>query len=228
MATVWVVVAVVVVVGWWVWRRRTSSPPAISRGLAMPSPTAGAPPPAPSAVAEVAVRRPVLPSGEDVKDRESKRDVTTQQDENERTNEVGLYHYALSYWKAASFLAPADLGTTHPDAPVSFLHYQAMELFLKSFLRLHGHTVGQLRTIGHRIDKLAKLSVERGLHLEDEDHAVISLATTDVVLRARYIRTGPFSIPTSEARDRTCKSLRQSVGDALIVAGKPIRPFLRD
>jgi hypothetical protein len=38
------------------------------------------------------------------------------------------------------------------------------------------------------------------------------MADTDAVIEARYIHTGYFQRPSIEALDRTCVSLRDSVG----------------
>jgi hypothetical protein len=65
-------------------------------------------------------------------------------DDEERTNAMGLFNTANSYWKAAVALQKAKLKTRHSDDPVWFLYYHAIELYLKSFLRMHGHTVAAL------------------------------------------------------------------------------------
>ena len=73
----------------------------------------------------------------------------------DRTTDIGLYHYARSYRAAADHLRTVDLDVTHPRAPISFLYFHAVELYLKSFLRLHGLSVSKLQDIGHKAGSLA-------------------------------------------------------------------------
>lgn len=77
--------------------------------------------------------------------------------EDDRTTAVGLYHYARSYHDCTKVLEAAQVRTTHKDAPVSFLYFHAIELFLKAFLRLHGHTVEELeKRFRHDIKRMRK------------------------------------------------------------------------
>jgi len=142
----------------------------------------------------------------------------------EKTNEVGLYNYALSYFRAAQILAKADFDVTHPDAPTLNLYYHSVELFLKSFLVFKGKTIDDVKKIGHRVDCLAKTCGDLGLSFDDEDTVVIRLMSEDnTIIRARYIEVRCFIRPTIEALDRTCISLHSSVRKALKTAGRPVR-----
>ena len=152
--------------------------------------------------------------------------IDAEKDELERTTALGLFNVATSYWRAARCLQKEKLKTTHPGSPVSFLYYHAIELFLKAFLRHHGRTPRELRSkkFGHSTAALEHLASELGLFFEDEDREVLSLmAKTDAVIRSRYIQTGYFQWPHPGALDRTCKSLRKSVGEALKRDGVPVR-----
>ena len=147
-------------------------------------------------------------------------------DEDERSRPVGFFNVAESYWRAAVALENAKLKSTHPGSPISFLYYHAIELYLKSFLRMHGHSAHELRGrhFGHRTCCLSERAGALGLYFDDEDLEVFSLmSTTDAVIRSRYIQTGYFHWPTTKALDRTCKSLRRSVGQALKKSGIPLR-----
>lgn len=143
---------------------------------------------------------------------------------NEKTNEVGLYHYALSYFRAAQILAKADFEVTHPEAPTLHLYYHSVELFLKSFLVFKGNTIDDVKKIGHRVDCLATACGDLGLSFDDEDIDVIRVMSEgSTIIQARYIEVGRFVWPTIEALDRTCISLHSSVRKALKVAGRPVR-----
>jgi hypothetical protein len=145
-------------------------------------------------------------------------------DEIERTTPLGLFNYARAYFRSAEYLHAAQLRLTHPAAPVSFLFFHAMELYLKAFLLSQSLSIGSLKAIGHRLDKAGDKAIELGLVLMDEDKEVLDIiGDSDTVINARYIVTGAFSRPAEEALSRTCLSLDNSVGKKLIELGVPIR-----
>jgi HEPN domain-containing protein len=137
---------------------------------------------------------------------------------------LGWFNLAVSYRKAARHLASGEVGSTHPEMPVRFNYYHAIELLLKSFLVLHGYDEDRLRSIGHRVKNLAAEAAGKGLHFDDEDEDVIDLmAEGSTVIDARYLRVGAFQWPALEALERTAESLVDSVGSALRDAGHPVR-----
>ena len=146
-------------------------------------------------------------------------------DDEDRTNPTGLFNTAVSYWKSAAALERAKVKATHPDSPIRLLYYHAIELYLKAFLRQH-HSVRELasKKFGHDTGKLSCRAGELGLSFDDEDQAVFAhLSDGDTLIRARYIRTGPFRWPPLDALDRTCRSLHDGVGRALKARGLPVR-----
>jgi hypothetical protein len=148
-------------------------------------------------------------------------------DRDARTTAIGLYHYARSYHEAARALYNAKVQSTHPDAPVSYLYFHCIELFLKAYLRLHGHTVKQLESaFGHKIKRMKERASERGFDFMEEDLQVLAyMEKTDVVINSRYITTGAFERPSNEALDRTAASLRETVSSAIEqVAGIKVLP----
>jgi hypothetical protein len=143
----------------------------------------------------------------------------------DRTTALGLFNYARSYRGSADHLLLAKLKLTHPHAPLTFLYYHAIELFLKAYLRSQDHSVDQLKQVGHRINKLAAKAQSCGLILDDEDKEVLSLvAEADNVIRSRYIETGAFTRPEEEALSRTCAALDASVAAAFVKKGINVRP----
>jgi len=145
-------------------------------------------------------------------------------DANERTTAVGLYHYALSYRRAADALGTVKLRATHPESPREFLYYHAIELFLKAYLRNVGLSVLALKGLSHSTGKLQSEFLEHGGELMDEDREVLDIMhKTDVVAQSRYIRTGAFTKPTLQALARTAKSLAETARRALKQSGLPIR-----
>jgi hypothetical protein len=118
---------------------------------------------------------------------------------------------------------------THPDDPVNLLYYQAIELYLKAFLRLHGHTAKALasRKFGHDFGKLADSAAGSGLRLKAKDKLAFHFLTdTDAVANARYIKTGFARRLTNDRLDQLCRSLRHRVGNALKAKGEPVRWIL--
>ena len=151
-------------------------------------------------------------------------------DEASRTSCMGLFNFAETYFKSARSLNAQKLKATHPDEPVNFLFYHAIELYLKAYLRLHRHSPKELasRAFSHNVGALARKAKEHGLFLMDQDEEVLSfMENSDAVIRARYIKTGATNRPTHGALDRTCKSLRQTIAEALMDAGEPVRGIRR-
>lgn len=128
----------------------------------------------------------------------------------DRTTAVGLYHYGHAYHEAARALSVAKFRTTHPDAPLTYLYFHAIELFLKAYLRAHNHTVQELeRRFRHDIERMRERAIELGFDFQDEDLVVLGyMGKTPVVMNSRYISTGFFSRPTNEALERTATGLR--------------------
>lgn len=145
--------------------------------------------------------------------------------DDDRTTALGLFNYARSYKGSADFLLSAELRVTHPHAPLTFLFYHAIELYLKSYLRALDYTVSQLRSLGHNISKLAIAVEAAGLILDDEDKEVLQMmAEADNVIRSRYIQTGAFSRPEEEALSRTCSALDELISRKLIEREIKVRP----
>jgi len=157
-----------------------------------------------------------------------KKKIPEENAENEdRTNSTGLFNLAEAYRLSGDALTIAKVKSGHADSPVRFLYYHAIELYLKAFLREHGHTVGELsnpKKFGHSTTKLLAQAELLGLELSNRDREVLDIMSeTDAVIRSRYIRTGPFTWPLPEALSDTCESLREGVGAALKEAGVVLR-----
>src|SRR6266540_1250446 len=50
-------------------------------------------------------------------------------EDNERSNPLGLYNFAESYLHSAQALRGCNVRATHPEDPVRFLYYHALELY---------------------------------------------------------------------------------------------------
>ena len=149
-----------------------------------------------------------------------------EQSEDDRTTSVGLFNFATSCHEGARALGKVDFRATHRDSPIAFLYVHSIELFLKAFLSMHGHSVAELRSrdFGHSYRRLRERSIELGLQFLDEDLDVFArMEQTDFPMRTRYLRTGYYMIPTIEALERTTASIREAVGDELRKHGIKVR-----
>jgi DNA-binding transcriptional ArsR family regulator len=145
-------------------------------------------------------------------------------DDNERTNPVGLFNTARSYWRSAEQLTAAPLKVTHPQAPITFLFCHALELYLKAYLLGIGHSLADLKQKGHRVASLAKEAIKYGLEVAPEHAEVLDhIQDTDIAIEARYIVTGFKQLPTNEALSNVTEALDRTVCLALIEAGHPVR-----
>jgi hypothetical protein len=145
-------------------------------------------------------------------------------DDNERTNSMGLFNTADAYRLSGQALDAAKVRHGFADLPVRALYYHAIELYLKALLWQH-HSVDELQNrFGHKIAPMIEEAEKHGLAIEDEDRKVLELmVTTDAVIRSRYIRSGPTRYHTTLGLERTCESLRRSVGSLLRKAGVMVR-----
>ncbi len=64
------------------------------------------------------------------------------QDQDERTNSMGLFNMAEAYRLSAEALRKAGVAAGHAESPIRFLYYHAIELYLKALLRLRDHQGG--------------------------------------------------------------------------------------
>ena len=110
----------------------------------------------------------------------------------DRTTELGLFNYARSFWEAGSYLINVHpKNARHPHAPITMLLCQAIELYLKSFLRVRGYSLEQLANLGHRYKALAKRAKTNGLAIADRDEQIIAfLADEEAFIQSLYIQTG--------------------------------------
>ena len=145
------------------------------------------------------------------------------QDDNERTNSMGLFNTAEAYRLSAMTLEKVKVKSGHAHSPIRFLYYHALELYLKALLRQE-HSVETIKGFAHKFERLVMEAEKLGLLVMDEDREVFSIMIdTDTIIEARYIRTGPKTWPTFEALRRTCDSMRESVGSLLRGAGVLVR-----
>ena len=136
---------------------------------------------------------------------------------------LGFYNFAVSYHEGADLIADRGLKATHPESVAMFLYYHAIELYLKSFLRLQGVTAKRLRKIGHDFQTLQSRAKKRGLPFGKVEEEVLDALDGEIWSRARYLISGPLRAPSLTMLSKTSIALRQSVGKAFHDSGEPIR-----
>ncbi|MFK7881386.1 hypothetical protein [Roseobacter sp.] len=151
-------------------------------------------------------------------------------EDEDRTTAVGLFNYAHSYASSAIALEGIKVKATHKRAPVYYLYYHAIELYLKSYLRAHSVSAEDLsKKYSHRIRRTTNKAKSFGLVLRDVDEAVIDfMRQTDAVIESRYIVTGyKPGMLTFEPLQDTCRYLNDAIREkAYETVGGTHRPSL--
>ncbi|WP_417319064.1 hypothetical protein [Emcibacter sp.] len=130
----------------------------------------------------------------------------------DRETPVGFFHYAHSYASSAAALRKTNIQATHPDSPIRFLYSHALELYLKSSLRLNGVTIKELRSkdLGHDMKALRKKAKEFGLLFNSVQAGQIDLLGEAIL--DRYIKTGFRTVLLPETLHKLCLYLHNSLG----------------
>src|SRR5262249_22539240 len=112
-----------------------------------------------------------------------------------------------------------------PNAPTTFLYYQASELYLKAFLRLKGDSARRLWWLGHNVQKLRSRAIRRGLVLGQPENDVLDwMEQTEAWNRSRYIETGSTWRPAPrDLIQMGCSNIRTAVAAAFQEAGHVVR-----
>jgi HEPN domain-containing protein len=120
-------------------------------------------------------------------------------EDNKRTNEGGLFHYADAYLVCAKQLVENSPSGLRFDAPIDFLLFHAAELYLKSYLRRKGEDVEALTNLRHYHLRMCKKAATFGMNIPSEIYDLFKfLDETDAVIVSRYIKTGPTTRITKE------------------------------
>ena len=124
-----------------------------------------------------------------------------------------LFDQAEAYWLSAVALDAADVQTELASQPVRNLYYVAIELYLKAYLRLHGHTLdeldGKFRNDFRRIRRRCEAF---GLKFAGSDKRTLEyFIHTPIYVRTKFSTTHYYSAPTLSALNDLCCSLHQRV-----------------
>jgi hypothetical protein len=142
----------------------------------------------------------------------------------DRTTPLGLFNYARSYWRSSEQLRVSKVDASHPDAPILFLFYHAVELYLKAYVRSAGYDLPQLKEISHKTIKAGQAAQNEGLQLTPHDFELLGLIDShDNVVRSRYITTGAYTRPEVDELSTFCEFLDKAVAERLIADGHSVR-----
>ena len=146
---------------------------------------------------------------------------------------IGMFNYGHSFYEAGQKLLTTNTPqkSTHPHGPVEFLHWHAIELFLKAFLLADGVSGEVLRKqpYGHDIQTLSREAIKRGLLPTERDVAVLSfMPDAGAMIETRYLTTGFKTQPRVEEVEATCRSLYRLVSNALRSRGIATRFYSKE
>ena len=114
---------------------------------------------------------------------------------------------------------------------MDYLYYHAIELYLKSFLRLRGFDLCRLRSISHKMDKLHNEAIAQGLVDDPENRRVMELIVPNY-LPARYLSIGSFKRAHPEALWGVCAVLHYEIEPKIHAAFGVVRshtvPYLEE
>ncbi|AZL60192.1 hypothetical protein EI545_15960 [Tabrizicola piscis] len=151
--------------------------------------------------------------------------------EEKKATAIGLFNYAHSYAQSAVTLQDNQTDATHWNAPIHFLYFHAIELYLKSYLVAHGADLEVLRKkFGHKVCCLSNEAQALGLEFDDQARSVLRLMfDTDNVITSRYLRIGIHTRLPFTAHFDTCDGLHEQIMPK-VYEGVPSgrRPILRD
>ncbi|WP_157934107.1 hypothetical protein [Microvirga ossetica] len=129
--------------------------------------------------------------------------------------------HAYLYDAATLSAAPKPAGG-HYEAPVRYLYFHAIELFLKAYLRLKGIEEKKLKysPYGHNLNSLANEAEKLGLFIGKRVRLVCD-ATDDFddPLDARYIKTGRRRALLTYKLHEAARDLQSRVEQSLNAAG---------
>lgn len=124
-----------------------------------------------------------------------------------------LFDQAEAYWLSAAALDAANVQTELASQPVRNLYYVAIELYLKAYLRLHGHTLdeldGKFRNDFRRIRRRCEAF---GLKFAGSDKRTLEyFIHTPICVRIKFSTTQYYSAPALSALNDLCCSLHERI-----------------
>jgi len=118
----------------------------------------------------------------------------------DRTNSMGLWHYAKDYSDAGRVVVE-NLKEAIAPSPAYYLYCHAIELALKAYLRGSGARLEELKQIGHDLSMAYKKALAAGIKNEckitlDMERSINLVNQVYREKEFEYIKTGARTIPT--------------------------------
>jgi hypothetical protein len=131
-----------------------------------------------------------------------------------------IFDEAEAYWLSAITLQQGDVQSDLASLPIRNLYCHAIELYLKAYLRAHGHPLGELDSkLKQNFRRIRKLVEGYGLQFAGRDKATIEyFVLTPMAIRAKYSDTPYYSAPATGDLHGLCCTLRESIKSELDIA----------
>jgi len=136
-----------------------------------------------------------------------------------------LFDQAEAYRQSAAALQSAALDSYLSSLPVRNLYYTGIELYLKAFLRAHGHSIDELEgKFRQDFRRMRKRCISLGLVMTAPQGAVLEyFVRTPASVRMKFFSTQYYSAPAIDELDDLCQTLRSHIS-ALLRPGTGNQP----
>jgi len=128
-----------------------------------------------------------------------------------------LFDQAEAYRQSAAALQSASLDNYLSSLPVRNLYYTSIELYLKAFLRAHGHSIDELEgKFRQDFRRMRKRCRSLGLVMTAAQDATLEyFVRTPASVRTKFSSTRYYSAPAIDQLDDLCQSLRSDISALL-------------
>jgi hypothetical protein len=108
--------------------------------------------------------------------------------------------------------------------PKFFLFCHSIELALKSYLLVNGHSEDECRDLGHDIAQALNLALVNGLSISDAEREIIVQLSYEHHKRFsfRYLQASNWSAPSPKNVSRCCRALITAIQRAVYAANEAV------
>jgi len=128
-----------------------------------------------------------------------------------------LFDQAETYRQSAETLHSAGLNHYLSSLPIRNLYYTSIELYLKAFLRAHGHSIDELEgKFRQDFRRMRKRCRSLGLVMTGAQDATLEyFVSTPASVRMKFSSTRYYSAPAIDELDDLCRTLRTYISALL-------------
>jgi len=148
---------------------------------------------------------------------EPQSDAIAQTPSTSSTAASDLFDQAEAYRQSAAALQSAGLDNSLSSLPVRNLYYTSIELYLKAFLRAHGHSIDELEgKFRQDFRRMRKRCRSLGLVMTGAQDATLEyFVSTPASVRMKFSSTRYYSAPAIDELDDLCRTLRTYISALL-------------